>query len=345
MSKRLSQTRLRNSPRQHALELRVRSPRIMWFGVLKGLGRMARILVLLGLVGLLVWGAGLGLKRMFIDNEDFRLQVIELTPNGVIDELGVVELGGIDLSASVFEVGTSELQRRLEARADIISAKVERELPGTLRVDVKGRKPVAWLECGERGLSGRSRESGVLLDAEGFIFPCSGTLWAQAEALPVVEVAGVGEDPLTPGERVIDPTLRRALKLVLAAANTLPADSAWGVERVRSASPWSLEMVTSDGEEATFGLTDHARQMGDLVALKRHLSAQGGRIGTVNLIPLRNIPVTLNSAAPRRAIPVEEPAAPEAPATSPPAANAPEETSAPQSNRLDRDVRAILNRN
>jgi cell division septal protein FtsQ len=314
----------------------------MWFGVLKGLGRMARMLVLLGFVGLLVWGAGLGLKRVFIDSEDFRLQVIELSPNSVIDELGVVELGGIDLNASVFEVGTSELERRLEARADIISAKVERQLPGTLRVEVKERKPVAWLECRARGLMGRTRESGVLLDAEGVVFPCSATLWPRAESLPVVEGTQVGEDPLTPGERIVDPTLRRALKLVIAASNTIPADAGWGVERVRSVNPWSLGMVTSDGEEATFGLTEHVRQMGDLVALKRHVAAQGGRIGTVNLIPLRNIPVTLSGAAPPRAIPVE---APEAPQAGAPAQRAPAETSAPQSNRLDRDVRAILNRN
>lgn len=331
-----------NRPRQHALELRVRSPRIMWFVVLKGLGRAARLLAILAVVGLIVWGAGWGLKRMFIDSDDFRLQVIELNPNGVIDEMGIVELGGIDLNASVFEVGTRELQRRLEARADIISAKVERQLPGTLRVEVKDRKPVAWLECRERNLIGRSQASGVLLDAEGVVFPCSVRLWLQAESLPVVEAAGVGDDPLTPGERIIDPALGRALKLVLAASNAIPADAAWSIERIRSANPWSLLMITSDGEEATFGLTEHARQVADLVELKRHIGAQGGRIGTVNLIPLRNIPVTLNSEVPRRAIPVEET---EVPSTGSRERVEAAENAAPQSNRLDRDLRSILNRN
>jgi cell division septal protein FtsQ len=342
MPKRLIQSRLRNRPRQHALELRVRSPRIMWFGVRKGLGRVARVLCLLGAVGLLVWGGGYGLKRMFIDNDDFRLQAIELTPNGVIDEMGVVELGGIELNASVFEVATGELQRRLEARADIVSAKVERQLPGTVRVEVKGRKPVAWLECPERNLIGRSQEAGALLDAEGVVFPCSTTLWPQAELLPVVEVAGAGDDPLVPGERIVDPSVRRALRLVLAASNAIPADAAWGVERIRAVNPWSLEMVTSDGEQVTFGLTDHARQVSDLLALKHQIGAQGGRIGTVNLIPVRNIPVTLNTEVPQRAIPVEEP---EAPSTSSHPRIEPGGNAAPQSNRLDRDLRAILNRN
>jgi cell division septal protein FtsQ len=345
MSNKPFQTRARHRPKQHALELRVRSPRIMWLGVLKGLGRVARVVVLLIVAGVAAWGGWLGLKRLFLDNDDFRLQAIELTPNNVIDVVGIVELGGIDLRASVFEVGTAELERRLEARADIISATVERQLPGTLMVSVKERKPVAWLECPARGFSGRDQGSGVLLDADGVLFPCSATLWPHAEALPVLELAAAGDDPLTPGAEVLDPGLRRGLRLVLAAEAAIPADAGWAVERVRVVNGWSLELTTSDGECATFGLTEQARQMADLVTLKRHIAAQGGRIASVNLIPQRNIPVVLGGdAPPRRAIIIEEPAGQPEANPVPPAAETDENSAAP-SNRLDRDVRAILNRN
>lgn len=328
----------RHRARQHALELRVRSPRLVWLGVLRQLVRVVKVLVVLALLGAACWGGAYGLRRFFIENDDFRLQVIELTPNEVIDPAGVAELGQIDLTGSLFKVDIAALQERLAARPDVESARVERKLPDTLVVDLRVRKPVAWLEWRDHGLAGREA-AGMLLDADGYLFPCSAMQWEHAGVLPVIEMTGPASEAPSPGQRVLDPAVRRALKLVsIAAAKLAEAEAGWQVERVRPVNGWSFELVTSDGEQATFGLSELPRQMDDLLTIKRHIASQGGRIGSINLIPERNIPVVLaaepatqHNQAPR-AIVVPEPNNPPAPA-------------APRSNKLDRDVRAILNRN
>ena len=80
------------------------------------------------------------------------------------------------------------------------------------------------------------------------------------------------------------------------------------IESVRQANAWSLELVTRQGTVATFGLGDHERQISSLQASIDHASEKGYSIGTINLIPKYNIPITVrNEPAALRAIPVSEP--------------------------------------
>ena len=52
------------------------------------------------------WGVWRGIQHAFYKNPDFRLQVIDLNANPVIDELGVAAAAGIDLTAnpSLFDI-------------------------------------------------------------------------------------------------------------------------------------------------------------------------------------------------------------------------------------------------
>src|SRR5688572_23704597 len=97
-----------SKPRRHSrsqvLEVRVMSPRIAWFGFLKFAGGLGKLACILAVIAGLGWGAWLGIRRAFYQNPDFRLQIIELNANPVIDELGLAEAAGIDLNANLFDI-------------------------------------------------------------------------------------------------------------------------------------------------------------------------------------------------------------------------------------------------
>ncbi len=103
----------RRRPQSNVLQVRVMSPRIAWFGFLKCLGKFAKLAVVLALIGSAGWGAWRGIRHAFYQNPDFRLQVIDLNPNNAIDEIGLVQIAGIDLSANLFDLDISEIKERL----------------------------------------------------------------------------------------------------------------------------------------------------------------------------------------------------------------------------------------
>ena len=87
------------------------------------------------------------------------------------------------------------------------------------------------------------------------------------------------------------------------------------MDTISQANAWSLNLVTRSGTTATFGLGDHARQLEYLGRALDHARRKGYEIGTINLIPRRNIPITLSTdTPPPRAIPVSEEALEDTPA-------------------------------
>ncbi|MFK7909260.1 MAG: hypothetical protein AB8F34_01520, partial [Akkermansiaceae bacterium] len=66
------------------LHIKVSSPRIVMFEIMRGLGRSVRVIMIFALIGMIGWGGYLGAKHIFIDNEEYRLQEIKLETNGHI---------------------------------------------------------------------------------------------------------------------------------------------------------------------------------------------------------------------------------------------------------------------
>lgn len=335
-------SRTRRSGRQ-VLQLRVTTPRIMWFGLRDLLLRGLKWLLVGGLAGCAAWGAMIGLRHAFLENEDFRLRAIDLNPNRAMDERRLVELTGIDLKGSLFAVDIGKMERTLEALPELVEARVERKLPGTLVVRVRERVPVAWLDCAAHGLRGRDAGGGMLIDPGRVVFPCVERMREQAEVLPVIVLG----DPATPrpaaGEPLASAELERCFRLLRAAVPAAKAGG-WSVARVAQANRWSMRLTTGDQVEAVFGLGDHERQLEDLGLVLAHAGGRGQRIASVNLIPERNIPVSLFEPAPPRAIPVDGDFLPPLPPEDQPAAEPPAAAPPVPPTRAERDLRSLLNR-
>lgn len=290
-----------------ALEVRVISPLIVWFTFLKYARWTIKLSCRLALVAAILWCAWYGIQKAFYQNPDFRLRVIALNANPVIDELGVAAAAGIDLNANpnLFDIHVRDVARKLRNLPEILDARAERHLPDTLAVTVTPRLPKAWISYSTTDPTPARRVGAMLVDTTGFAYLCPEHQLESARTLPVIELSESASHPIRAGETIRQPEVAHCL-LLLDAARDADADAMQWIESVRQVNAWSLLLVTRQGTSATFGLGDHARQIQSFRAALDHAGEKGYGINTINLIPKYNIPITLRDEpeAPPRAIPV-----------------------------------------
>lgn len=297
-------TKHRRNSRLSVLEVRVFTPRIAWYKFLSISGSLAKIGCVLAVIVAIGWGVWRGIEQAFYKNPDFRLQVIDLNANPVIDELGITETVGIDLTVepSLFDIDVESAAESLRALPEIRDARVERHLPGTLVVHVNPRFPKAWISCPEAGLSNVRQTGAMLVDHDDVAYPCPPLQLEEAFNLPVIHLPFAEDFPIEQGREIRQPELGHCFLLLDSAREADPEAVHW-IESIRKVNEWSLQLVTRNGTSATFSLGDHARQIGSLRAALDHAGEKGYDIETINLIPKYNIPITLRSEpAPPRAV-------------------------------------------
>lgn len=271
------------------LHIKVTSPRIVMFEIMRGLGKSGKIILFLALIGLIAWGGYLGIRHIFIDNEEYRLQEIKLETNGHINHARVVEVTGIDLEASIFAIDTDQVRQKMRDLPEVTQCKVERRLPGTLQISLTERVPIAWLQSAQFGFVGKAK-GGVLVDKDGVTFPCEGALWETSLNLPVVMVKDAEKDAFHHGRKMKHPEVMRALHLIETInAGDVRAD--WLPEKVVLLNDYSMQALCNDGSRAVFGMYDHERQLADFITVREHALKTNRVVEHINLIPKKNIPV------------------------------------------------------
>lgn len=277
------------------LPLEVNSPRILFFDILKIGARFLRM----GLAVLLMIAVGFGLKsgweKLFVENDEFMISELLLkTFDG--DEPRFLTHGrllketGLDPDATIFSLDTDELAESLEALPELTAARVSRRLPGTLKIEIRERQPVAWVACRSLGILERDRVYGLLVDSDGVPFQCSSEgLWEYGQKLPVVMVTEANVTEIVEGRPIEHHGLKYALDLVKISSEILI-----GTERpawVMVKDEITLEMKTLGGTLATLSYYHLNRQLTDFSKLVSHARAHDKELEKVNLIPRRFIPV------------------------------------------------------
>jgi hypothetical protein len=302
--KRNTSRHLRRQQR-NVLEARVFSPRIAWLAFIRCMGWVVRCCCVLAVLGGIGWGVWLGMRHAFHDNPDFRLRLVDLNPNPVIDEMMFIELCGIDLSSApnLFDIDVSAAEDALRSIPAVATASVERDIrEAALLVRVTARTPRAWVCDAKTHAASRRAEGSLLVDADGFAYPCPAMQVGAAAALPVIELP---EAPIA-GAHVNHPDLAFCMRLLDVAAETGHSTM---IDVLRRPNEWSLELLTTGGITATCSLGDrrrHSEQLQQLARAIDHAKSKGYEIATINLIPRNNIPLTTRSAddTPPRAIPI-----------------------------------------
>jgi len=277
------------------LHLKVSSPRIVFFDMVKFSARFMKLgIAILVMVGVGI-GLGYGWQKLFVENDEFVVSKVEIfNPDGegtkFLTHERFVAKTGIDLEKTIFAIDTDELKKSIEALPEIRSAKVSRRLPGILKIEVDERRPVAWVACRSLGIKERDRSSGLMVDEEGVTFQCdSGELWEAGLKLPVIMVQTAEPNDILPGEAIEHEGLRFAFDLVKLANERLVGIDrpAWVVVKDEI----MLEMKTLGGVLATLSYYDQERQLDTLVKANLHARRQAKDLDKVNLIPRRFIPV------------------------------------------------------
>jgi hypothetical protein len=305
MRKRSSKAR-RHRHHVKVLKSEVMSPRIAWFNFLGFLRGLTKVALVIGLLLAAAYGIREAIEHTFHRNPDFQLKAIKLSPNDVLDEGELVTLLKIDLSANIFDFDIEQLEQELLEMPAISAARVERNLPGTLNFSITTRKPAAWIACSEEGFPAKRQAKSLLVDHDGFSYPCPPGQAEGSQDLPILVLSTDPDHPIQPGKTLDHPQYRHCLHLLKAVIVQYPGELRL-VDTISQANKWSLSLKTRTGTVATFGLGSHERQLGYLSRALDHASKKGYRIETINLIPKRNVPITvIESEAPPRAIPVPE---------------------------------------
>ena len=280
------------------LHIKVSSPRIVMYQVMRGMGKSLKVLVGLMLLAVIVLGSYRGVQSLFLDNEKYKLQEIDLQTNGYLDHARVVDLAGIDLGATIFAVSTEDVRNRLSALPEVIQCEVQRRLPGTLQIKVQERVPVAWIQCESVGFLGRGAD-GVLIDENGVSFPCEGALWQASRNLPVIIMITAKSEDFDHGTKVKHVDLMRALNLMKTFSEADVREE-WLPEQITLINDYSMELVCHSQSKAIFGMYEHKRQVENYITIHEHCLAENRNsqsprmkqeIKQMNLMPRKNIPV------------------------------------------------------
>lgn len=291
-------TRSRRHDRDRKIMIQVKSPRIFYLNFLRASVGILKVLCVVTLIGGIFLGGRMAFHHLFVDNAEFVLREVPLLKMGTKDmprfmnHKRVVNATGINLSASIFAVDISKMEKTLRELPEISAARVTRRLPGTLKIEVEERIPVAWVECQALNLEGRNFRTGLLVDENGFVFPCAtSTLWNFAEKLPVIALAKIPKvGKIESGQTMDDRSFNYALNLVKNSRGVLKG--VFSPDRIEIRDEITLEMVTRTGSQGIFSYFDQDRQLHDFARLLQYAQETGRALGTANLIPTRNIPVT-----------------------------------------------------
>lgn len=96
-----------------------------------------------GLGAAVLLAVGLGFYRLMAQSSFFRLTDVEVRGDEKTTERQIIEAGGIELHSNLLVLPVEGIRRKIERLAWVERAEIRRNWPGTLRIRVWERQPVA----------------------------------------------------------------------------------------------------------------------------------------------------------------------------------------------------------
>jgi cell division protein FtsQ len=261
----------------------------------------------------LLWRLGeWSLDRLVYDNEAFAIQKIEVLTDGVISPAQLRRWSGVKPGKNLLALDLARVKRDLELVPLIQSVSIERILPGTLRIRVTERMPVAQIHVPHPRPGGGIEIVVFEIDADGYVMlpldprQRAVPLNAADSQLPVI--SGVNVSDLQPGRKLESRPARAALRLN-AAFEGSPMAGLVDLKRIDVSAPDVLVITTGQGSEITFGLDDVEAQLSRWLAVHQLGLRMNKVIGTLDLAVSNNVPArwleasTLPPASPREVKP------------------------------------------
>jgi cell division septal protein FtsQ len=238
-------------------------------------------------------------REAFMDSPRFKLQHLSVITDGSLQPSAIIAAAGLREGANMLGISLVQVRERLEQLPEVRHAKVSRGYPGVIFLEVEQRQPTAWLECPRLRLAAGDRQSGCLLDADGFVLP-SGQSAVGLKNLPVIHVEQLSR--LAPGQCLESPEVHAALKLLQSHAASELAHSA-AIRRIDASRGYALTVTFDSQLTAILPADDVARQLQRLARVIHEAEDQQWQIATVDLLVEKNVPVTLRGSNPAPTVP------------------------------------------
>ncbi len=269
-----------------------------WVAFRGSLWRLVKVLSLAAIVAGIYFGATTGWRKFFWQNPDYALRDISFSTDGTLTREQAFAVAKLKEGANIFSYSTTAIGEALRAMPQVENAEVARYLPNRIEISVKERKPTAWLAAS--GEKSGSAEPTHLLDARGLVFQPR-NIPHEIRALPII--SGVQTEDLEPGKPIRKAEVLAALELLRRTRET----GTFKVMSIDVSKAYCVVATDQKRAQLTFALDDIAGQLERLDAVRGEAALIGQEIQTINLIPLRNIPVTFMQPVPAESDDAAEP--------------------------------------
>lgn len=194
---------------------------------------VGKALVVVALAAAVVWG-GRCVVRHVIASPRFAVRDVEVGPSTRVSAEEIRALAGVQLGDRLLAVDPDAVAARLTTHPWILAARVRRELPSTLAIEVTERHAVASALLGAL----------YLLDADGR--PFKRATFAEADGLPVI--TGVSRDQYAAVRTTSEAVFRQALDLYDTYSDGHPERPKLSEVHVDTRAGFSLVLLEGSGE-------------------------------------------------------------------------------------------------
>jgi cell division protein FtsQ len=152
-------------------------------------------------LGVIAGVTALGLSGAFgnwmSDDDSFRMTQIEIRGNALLSTRQVEKQSGLKTGVSIWDVDLKQVTRDIERHPLVEKAVVSRRFPGTIRVEIEEKKPVALVS---------SKGKVFCLDEHGTVMP---TVPGRAYDFPMI--SGLPPMDIKPGKRLEGPLVEKGM--------------------------------------------------------------------------------------------------------------------------------------
>jgi cell division septal protein FtsQ len=286
--------------RVHVLDVKLRSSKVR-------AARARRVIVALGVcfgtvLGLYaLWCLGeFTLNKLVYENKSFAIQQVEVQTDGVISADQLRRWSGVRAGENLLALDLARVKRDLEMQAMIESVSVERILPGTLRLRVTEREPIAQVAVPHSNPAGGLDLKVFQIDENGYVML---PLDPRQRAVPPAQaddqlplILGINAADLQPGRRLDSVQIQAALKWI-GIFESSPMANLVDLKKIDVLSPEVLIVTTGQGSEVTFSLDNFEQQLLRWQKIHEECARSNKTIATLNLAVTDNTPLRFADAS------------------------------------------------
>jgi cell division protein FtsQ len=248
-----------------------------------------------------LWCLGeFALNKLVYENRSFAIQKIEVQTDGVISSDQLRRWSGVRTGQNLLALDLARVKRNLEMVPIIDSVSLERILPGTLRLRVSEREPIAQVNVPVPRRDGGLDVRIFQLDENGYVMLPLDPRQRAAPPIPadgeLPLILGVNAADLQPGRKLESTQLQAALKWIDLFESS-PMANIMELKKIDILSPEVLVVTTGQGSEITFALQNFDQQLLRWQRVQEECAKLNKTIATLNLAVMDNTPLRLSDAS------------------------------------------------